>query len=89
MPELISVAAIAPCPLVAGTWYKFTGLPRLLLNGTGTVTIDARNRAGTVTTAVYSTTLASAVNLIDFPFFGDDAVEIRAAYTESASAEIV
>lgn len=78
-----------PGALVAGVWKPFTGLPRLLLNGTGTVTIDARNRAGTVTSAAYTTTLASAVNQIDFPFFGDDAVEIRAAYTGSASAEIV
>ncbi|SMD05609.1 hypothetical protein [Novosphingobium sp. B1] len=78
-----------PGALSAGAWRPVTGLPRLLLNGTGTVTIDARNRAETVTTAVYSTTLASAVNQIDFPFFGDDAVEIRAAYTGSASAEIV
>lgn len=78
-----------PGALSAGVWRPVTGLPRLLLNGTGTVTIDARNRAGTVTTAVYSNTLASAVNQIDFPFFGEDAVEIRAAYTGSASAEIV
>lgn len=78
-----------PGAMSAGVWRPVTGLPRLLLNGTGTVAIDARNRAGTVTTAVYSTTLASAVNQIDFPYFGDDAVEIRAAYTGSASAEIV
>lgn len=78
-----------PGALASGVWKPITGLPRLLLNGTGTVTIDARNRAGTVTSAAYTTTLASAVNQIDFPYFGDDAVEIRAAYTGSASAEIV
>lgn len=78
-----------PGALASGVWKPCTGLPRLLLNGTGTVTIDARNRAGSVTSAAYTTTLASAVNQIDFPFFGDDAVEVRAAYTGSASAEIV
>lgn len=87
--DLAGVRAYAPGALVADTWRPVTGLPRLLLNGTGTVTIDARNRAGTVTTAVYSNTLTSAINQIDFPFFGEDAVEIRAAYTGSASAEIV
>ena len=76
-------------PLVAGVWHATSGLPRLLLNGTGTVTIDARNSAGTVTAAVFSATLSGAVNQVGFPYFGADTTEVRAAFTGSATAEII
>lgn len=84
-------AAIAYLPdtLTSGEWKPLTGWPRLLLNGTGTVSIDARNRAGTVTTGVFTQTLSSAVNEIAFPYFGDDAVEVRATLTGTATAEIL
>lgn len=85
----VDPTAALPGPLTAGVWEPVTGLPRLLLNGTGTVSIDTKNRAGTITAAVYTTTLAGAVNLIDFPYFGDDALAIRVSLTGSATAEIV
>jgi len=84
-------AAIAYLPdtLTSGEWKPLTGWPRLLLNGTGTVSIDARNRAGTVTSGVFTQTLLSAVNEIAFPYFGDDTVEVRATLTGTATAEIL
>lgn len=81
--------AYLPNMLVSGEWKPFTSWPRLLLNGSGTVTIDSRNRAGTITTGVFAQTLSGATNEIAFPYFGDDAVEIRATLTGTAVAEIL
>ncbi len=75
--------------LADGQWKRTSGLPRLLLNGTGTVTIDARNRAGTITEGVFEATISGASDQIDYPFFGNDAVEVRATLTGTATAEIV
>jgi hypothetical protein len=78
-----------PGPLIAGAWKRIFSLPRLLLSGTGTVTIDARNRAGTVAPAVATYTLTAANGQIEYPYFGDDAVEVRATFTGTATAEII
>lgn len=87
--KLNDAIAYLPNTLVSGEWKPFTSWPRLLLNGTGTVSIDARNRAGTVTTGVFTQTLSSAVDEIAFPYFGDDAVEVRATLTGTAVVEIL
>ena len=76
--------------LPAGAWVPFTGLARLKLGGVGTVTIDANTKAdgtGTTTSAVYTATVSGST--ITFPFFGTDAVAVRATYTGTASAEII
>ena len=70
-------------------WQSIPSIFRLLMNGTGTVQIDSRNRAGTVSTGVYTTTLTSAVNQIAFPYAGDGALQIRAILTGSATVEVV
>lgn len=75
--------------LVAGQWRRIFGFARLRLTGTGTVTIDARNALGAVTAGVLAYTVSGATNRVEYPFFGDDAVEIRAAFTGSATAEII
>ncbi len=76
-------------PLANGAWVAFGRMPRLRLVGTGTVTLDARNRLGTVTNSVAAYTISGATNQIEFPFFGDDAVEVRATLTGTATAEII
>ncbi|WP_069337158.1 hypothetical protein [Sphingobium yanoikuyae] len=78
-----------PGPLQNGTWKRIFSLPRLLLSGSGTVTIDARNRSGTVVLAVETYTLTAASGQIEYPYFGDDAVEVRATITGTATAEII
>lgn len=78
-----------PGPLINGAWKRIFSLPRLLLSGTGIVTIDARNRAGTVVLAVETYTLTAASGQIEYPYFGDDAVEVRASITGTATAEII
>lgn len=82
----------SPGALKSGVWKPYTGLPRLRFNGTGSITIDANTAAdgsGSTTTAVYSNSLTSASNLIDFPYFGDNAVAVRATLTGTLAAEII
>lgn len=77
-------------PLVSGEWKPITGLPRLKLSGVGTVTIDANTEidgSGTTTAAVFTATVSGAQTA--FPFFGLDAVAVRATYTGTANAEII
>lgn len=76
-------------PLVNGQWRVFGGLPRLQLTGTGTVSIDARDSGGTISTAVQSYNVTNAVDRIEYPYFGETAVEIRANITGTLSVEII
>jgi hypothetical protein len=76
-------------PLTQGQWQRTTGLPRLLLSGTGTVSIDAINAAGAITTGVEAYTISDATNQLEYPYFGADAVAIRATYSNTATAEII
>jgi hypothetical protein len=70
-------------------WRAVLPFARLRLSGTGTITIDARDASGTVTTAVWSTTLAGSNGTIFYPFFAASAVAIRAAVTGNVYAEII
>jgi hypothetical protein len=74
-------------PLPSGVWIKLPAIYRLLLGGTGNVTIDTRDQAGTITTAVASYSPTGAA--IEYPYFGDTAVDVRATLTGTATAEIV
>lgn len=82
-------ASAAMTGLVTSTWRRFPTMCRLIMNGTGTITFDARNKAGTILVSVASFTITSAVNQIAFPFFGDTAYEIRATLTGSATVEVM
>ncbi|WP_298165406.1 hypothetical protein [Novosphingobium sp.] len=85
------VAPKFPGALTAGTWKFITGWPRLKLTGNGTVTIDANNAedgSGTTSAAVFTATVSGSP-VIAFPFFGNDAVAIRATFTGTAAAEII
>jgi hypothetical protein len=53
--------------LVPGLWRAVLPFARLRLSGTGTITIDARDASGAVTTAVWSTTLAGSNGTIFYP----------------------
>ena len=75
--------------LSGGSWVKFQGMVRLQITGIGTITIDARNYNGDVTPAVYTLTKSSDGLQIEYPFFGDSAVEVRAAVTGSLVVRII
>lgn len=76
-------------PLVSGQWMTVASVNRLLLSGTGTITIDSRDRAGTVSSSVESYSVTGAVNQLEYPFFGETAVQIRATLTGSATCEVI
>lgn len=74
-------------PLASGEWKKFRAWPRMLMTGVGSVAIDARNALGAVAQGVASFTLTGG-DIIEYPFFGADAIEVRATLTGTATAEI-
>lgn len=75
--------------LTNGVWRKISGMPRIAMVGTGTVSFDVRNRAGTEVAArvVYSVT--GAASLVKYPFFGADTTQIRPNITGSLEVEII
>ena len=75
--------------LYSGVWHKIPSIFRLCLNGSGLVTIDSRDKSGNIILGAAQYTVMDAVNLTQFPFVGNDAVEIRATYTGDASAEVI
>jgi len=61
---------------------------RLRMTGTGTVSMDARNREGTISAAVYTASVSGAA-LVDYAYPGDDAVEFRINLTGTAAVEVI
>lgn len=72
-----------------GSWMKCPPIFRLRLTGTGTVTLDAKDALGNITTGVASYTVSGATDQIEFPYAGDNAVAIRATLTGTATAEVI
>lgn len=73
-----------------GEWIPFSGLIRLLCTGTGVLTMDSRNSLRDITLAVHGpVSLVSATNQVEFPYPGDDAVEIRLSLTGTATAKVI
>lgn len=75
--------------LVSEEWKGVPSLFRLRLTGTGTVTMDARDSLGNETLALYVYTVSGATDQIEFPYAGDDAVDIRVTLTGTATAEVI
>jgi|688.fasta_scaffold673815_2 hypothetical protein len=73
----------------SGEWIGAPSLFRLRIVGTGTVTLDSRDRLGTITTAVETYTVSGATNQIEFPYLGDAAVEMRATYPAGVTLEVL
>jgi hypothetical protein len=73
----------------SGEWISAPSIFRLRLVGTGTITVDSRDRLGTITTAVETYTISSATNQIEFPWLGDGAVEMRVTYPATATVEVL
>ena len=73
----------------SGEWISAPSIFRLRLVGTGTITVDSRDRLGAITTAVETYTISSATNQIEFPWLGDGAVEMRITYPATATVEVL
>ncbi len=70
-------------------WMNVPSIFRIRLTGTGQIILDARNSLGEETIAVASYDVTSATNQIEFPYLGDDAVEMRVTLTGSAQLEVL
>jgi len=86
--ELVGSAAaqVRGGPLTSGVWVKLPAIYRILLGGTGTVSIDTRARDGTVSAGAASYSPTGPAE--DYPYF-TNAYEVRATLTDTATAEIV
>ena len=76
-------------PLADGVWMIIPTIFRLRLTGTGTVTLDAKDSLGNITTGVASFTASGATDQIEFPYAGDNAVAIMAHITGLTSVEVI
>ena len=74
---------------VDGEWVTTPAIFKLLLNGTGSVTMDSRDAAGVVSLAVYSEVLSGAVNQIGFPYSGDGAMAVRFNIPATATVQVI
>lgn len=70
-------------------WISIPSIFRLRLTGTGTVAMHARNALGVVTSNVATYSPSSATNQIEFPYAGDDAVEVSFTTTGTATVEVI
>lgn len=75
--------------LTSGEWVSISQIFRLGLVGTGTVTFDARDALGNVTESVSSYSVSGASFHVEFPYFGDDAVDVRATFDSTMTVEII
>lgn len=80
---------IAPRALFSGQWTAVPSLSRLRVVGTGALSIDSRSRAGVVSTAAFSGSYSSTPETIEFPYYGDAAVEIRATFPATLTVEVI
>ena len=74
--------------LAAGVWAVLPAIYYLIIDGTGLITIDTKNTAGTITTSVETIT-ATGTESFHYPYYGAGITQIRANYTGSAQATLV
>lgn len=73
-------------PMVAGMWVRAPAIPKILLGGIGSVTIDMMTASGAITVGVATFNPTGPSD--DWLYF-DGAVAFRATFTGSATAEII
>lgn len=76
-------------PVTSEVWMKVPSIFRLRFTGTGTAVMDSRDSLGNIAAALYSYTLAAATDQIEFPYAGDDAVNIRVTLTGTVTCEVI
>ena len=70
-------------------WRFIPSIFRLYMTGTGTISIDAKNPNGVVTTAVYTASLSNANGEVLYPFIGNDASQMRINLTGTLTGEVI
>jgi hypothetical protein len=72
----------------SGQWLSAPSIFRLRLVGTGAITVDSRDRLGVITTNVENYSISGA-DIIEFPWLGDGAVEMRVTYPATVTVEVL
>lgn len=75
--------------ITSGEWRYAPPIFKIYISGTGTITIDAKNPAGTITTAAYTNTLTSANGEVLFPFVGNDTTQMLITLTGTLTGEVI
>ena len=75
--------------VTSGTWITVPSIFRLRFTGTGAAVLDSRDSLGVITSAVNSYTLSGATDQIEFPYAGDNAVNIRVTLTGTVTCEVI
>jgi hypothetical protein len=87
--DLQSLQATVPGgSLVGGGWVKLPSVYRIITNGTGVVTINGKNRSGTITNAITTFTAIGTENY-EYYYFDPSIAYIQATFSGSATAEVV
>jgi hypothetical protein len=76
-------------PLKSGEWTPVPTISRLRITGTGTLVIDSINRARVVSTNVFTGSYSNTPETIEYPYYGDSAVEARATFPATLNVEII
>jgi hypothetical protein len=88
-PSADALAGFIRPALVSAAWANVPSLSRLRVVGTGPLSIDSRDRAGNVTTAVFAGSYSATAETIEFPYYGDSAVQIRATFPSNLTVEVI
>lgn len=75
--------------ITSGAWRYAPSIFRLYVSGTGSITVDAKNPAGVITTGAYTGTLSGASGEIIYPFLGNDASQMRVTFTGTLTGEVI
>lgn len=76
--------------LTSGQWRNVGTIQRLRLTGTGSISFDVDNGAGTIRTGVAPFTRTTANDSkIEWPWFGSDAARVRPTITGFSAAEML
>lgn len=79
-----------PISVITGMWVSgIPGFTRLRLTGTGTVVMDSRDSLGNISPSVFTKVVSNATNQIEFPFYGDSAVDIRATFPNTMGVFVI
>lgn len=82
-------AAFGAARLNSNQTVSVPSLSRLRISGTGALSIDSMDGAGAVTSAVFTGIYTAALGQIEFPYYGDGAVQIRATFPATLTVEVI
>lgn len=78
--------AVGSAPSV---WLDVPSIFRVRVTGSGTVRMDARDSLGNITLSVDTFSASGAADQIEFPYAGDNVIQVRFVSTGTATAEVI